>query len=192
MLKPAQEKLAGEKFIEESLELQARSLLLREPIPADAPALISFLSVIGHETTFTYNHPAQNLSAEVLSKRLAAENANPLTLRVVAFAGDRPVGQIALWRLNAEHPWLAHRGEFAMMIIKELWGTGLAAALLDRMEAFARTSGVKRIEATVSCTNERGVRLYTRHGFKVEGRGEMTKLIGGESFDSFFIAKILR
>ena len=76
-----------------------------------------------------------------------------------------------------------------MMVRKEWWGSGLAKLLLSEMETFAKAIGIIRIEATVNCINERGVALYSKFGYEIEGTAKGFKIVDGNELDSFFIAK---
>lgn len=59
------------------------------------------------------------------------------------------------------------------------------------METHARSCKISRIEAEVRTVNDRGVSLYTKNGFKIEGRREWAALINGTFLDEFYIAKLL-
>ena len=78
-----------------------------------------------------------------------------------------------------------------MAISQAYWGQGIGTRLLRAMEAHARKCGITRIEAEVRVANDRGVSLYTKNGFKIEGRREKAALIDGTFVDEFFIAKLL-
>lgn len=179
------------KFQPKTLILKDKEVVLRKGMPSDAEKLVQFLTIISEETPFTYNYPGQKIKAEDISARLDKELASPTSLRVLALAGDNIVGAIGFWRNSPDHPWLQHKGEFAMMVVKAWWGTGLAKVLLKSMENFARATGVKKIDATVSCTNERGIGLYTKNGYVIEGTAKAYKLVDGKPFDSHYIAKFL-
>ena len=64
--------------------------------------------------------------------------------------------------------------------------------MLAIMEAHARSIGISRIEALVRTKNERGVNLYTRMGYDIEGTRKNAALIDGELHDEYFIAKLLK
>lgn len=179
------------KFAECTIEVREKRLTLREAVSDDAPAMLDFLAVIATETPFTYQYPSQSLKPEALSARFSQESGSPFQLRLLALERTRIVGQIGLWRRHPDHPWLQHKAEFAMMLVREWWGSGLARELLAAMESFARASGVKRIEATVSCGNQRGVGLYSKNGYAIEGTARAYKIVDGKPLDSYYIAKLL-
>lgn len=51
--------------------------------------------------------------------------------------------------------------------------------------------GVQRIEAKVRTQNPRGVALYKKAGYQIEGTRRKAALIDGEFRDEYFIAKLL-
>jgi RimJ/RimL family protein N-acetyltransferase len=176
-------------FLQKNLILKSKNIILCEAEPKDAPAMLEFLGQVSDETPYTYNYPGQKLKLENQELRIANEQKSLNSIRLFAFDDGKLIGQIGLWKLNPDHPWLKHKAEFAMMIIKEWWGSGLAKALLNEIDTFARSIEVTRIEATVSCSNERGVALYKKHGYVIEGTAKAYKIVDGEPLDSYFIAK---
>jgi RimJ/RimL family protein N-acetyltransferase len=70
-------------------------------------------------------------------------------------------------------------------------GRGLGGALLDRVDEWARKTGVTRLELTVMAHNERALRLYTRQGYEIEGRRRNSLRVGGDYVDELALAKLL-
>jgi RimJ/RimL family protein N-acetyltransferase len=59
------------------------------------------------------------------------------------------------------------------------------------MEEFAKKSGIYKIEAKVRIFNERGLALYKKNGYAIEGTRKKAAFINGQYEDEFFIAKFL-
>lgn len=78
-----------------------------------------------------------------------------------------------------------------MTVLKEYWGQGIGTALLEHMEGFAKNIGVTRIEAKVRALNERGIALYKKSGYEIEGVRKKAALINEVPEDEFYIAKLL-
>ena len=127
-----------EKFKEITLDLKGKKITLKESDPSSAGKSIEFLNQVGLESIFTYNYPGQELNAEMVAKRMETDKNSATTLRIQAFHDDKIVGQIGLWKVRPDHPWLTHKAEFAMMTLKEMWGSGLAQILMDEIHAFAK------------------------------------------------------
>jgi RimJ/RimL family protein N-acetyltransferase len=78
-----------------------------------------------------------------------------------------------------------------MMVRREYWGRGLGRTLIAARESHARSVGVLKIEALVRVENERGLRLYTAAGYRIEGRRTRAVKIDGRFQDEYWIAKDL-
>ena len=63
--------------------------------------------------------------------------------------------------------------------------------LLQILEDHARSTEITRIEAEVRASNDRGIYLYRRNGFKIEGCREKAAYIEGKFEDEFYIAKLI-
>jgi RimJ/RimL family protein N-acetyltransferase len=111
---------------------------------------------------------------------------------VGVFDSEEIVGSLQFRTAIPDHPWVKHIGEFGMLILKDYWGQGIGKELLRIMEEFASQIGITRIEAKVRCNNERGIALYQRNGFKIEGMREEGAFIDGKFINEYFIAKLLR
>jgi len=67
---------------------------------------------------------------------------------------------------------------------------GLGARLLAEMEGHVRRSGFHRVEATVRTANARGLVLYRKAGFRIEGTRRRAVFIDGVFHDEFYFAKL--
>ena len=77
-----------------------------------------------------------------------------------------------------------------MMILKDYWGLGIGKELLKIQEAYAVQIGIKRIEAMVRVQNTRGVNLYKKCGYTIEGTRKKAAFLNNKFVDEYFIAKI--
>lgn len=88
--------------------------------------------------------------------------------RLVACADDRVVGNIAL--TVAASPRRRHSGDIAMAVHDSWQGRGCGYTLLSAaLDLADRWLALHRIELQVYSDNERGIRLYERCGFELEG-----------------------
>ncbi len=169
-------------------------LVLRTLAPSDAPSFGAFNARIAEESTHTLRYVGQpDPNLEALEKRWSAAADDASSLYLGAFAasgtGERLVGLVAFYLLRPEHPWLLHIGHFGMMILKEHWGQGLGTQFLSILDAHAARVGCLRIEAEVRTPNERGLALYLRAGYEIEGTRRGAARIDGAFVDSYVIAK---
>lgn len=166
-------------------------LTLRSFEATDIDAFFTFLEKIAEETTHTLQKVGRPMKRERVLDTWEKVKTEPGTLFIAAFdeATSRLIGEINIRKMT--HPWTQHMAEFGMMMLKEFWGQGLGPHLLTLIETFARENGVTRIEAKVRTLNERGVGLYKKMGYKIEGTRERAALIDGQYQDEYFIAKLL-
>jgi len=175
-------------------KIENLGVVLRHCEPAEAQLWIDFWSVVARETTHTLQTPEKPQTVESCRANWEETLASPTALKIGAFdvVDGRPrlVGQIGI-NVGDHHPWTRHVGVFGMMVRREYWGRGLGRALMDAMEGHARSVGVLKIEAQVRVENERGLRLYTANGYRIEGRRSRAVKIDGRFQDEFWIAKDL-
>lgn len=174
------------------LQKNGRTILLRNLTPEDAESFLKFREQVPYDSTHTMQYVGMKLpSAEETAKRLATQRDDKTTLNIGAFDGDKIIAYLNFRCPWDEHPWGQHVGQFGMMVLKEHWGQGIGMRLLDLQDSHARSVGVSRIEAMVRAKNDRGIKLYLRSGYKVEGTRENAAKINGDFHDEYFIAKIL-
>ena len=86
--------------------------------------------------------------------------ADDMAVYYVAFVGGVPVGCGGLRRLDAEH------GEVKrMFVVREARGTGVAVAILRRLEADARARGWSRLVLETGDRQPDAIRFYEREGY---------------------------
>lgn len=87
---------------------------------------------------------------------------------------------------------LLHKGVlWGMYVRPEARGSGLAAALVERLLSEARGT-VEEIQLTVVTSNEAAVRLYTRCGFKKYGVEQRALKVGGRYYDEQLMTCFVR
>lgn len=169
-----------------------RQITLRHCDVTDIEAFLKFQPQIASETNHTLQVVGRIPERDKIEAAWKSSIEDRLSLRIGAFFGDRVVGQLTFYpESSISHPWTQHIGRFGMMILKDFWGEGVGRRMLEIMEAHARSRGITRIEAMVRTQNDRGVKLYRRMGYRIEGTRKQAALIEGRHQDSFFIAKIL-
>lgn len=164
---------------------------LRSFTPEDAEALQSFFYQSALDTTHTLHYKEKNIPVSKLQERSKQALESPGDLCLGVFDSGKIIGQLFFRVPYPEHPWVKHIGEFGMTVLKDYWGQGIGSALLEQMESFAKTIGVTRIEARVRSSNERGIALYKKSGYQIEGNRKKAALINGSFEDEFYIAKLL-
>jgi RimJ/RimL family protein N-acetyltransferase len=80
-------------------------------------------------------------------------------------------------------PGMAHTGRLGIGLLPGYRDRGLGGPLLIRTLEAAFGAGFRRIELEVFASNERALKLYLRHGFRVEGRKVGAWELDGRSDD---------
>ena len=85
--------------------------------------------------------------------------------RIVARDGDDIVGLVTV---EPQRGWMAHVGDFRVVVQPSARGLGVGAALIDRGVDLASTLGLGKLSVEVMASNEGGLALFERHGFHRE------------------------
>jgi predicted acetyltransferase len=189
-------KYTGQKLMPEqkSSIIQTKSgkgYILRSFQAADAEALQHFLSLSAFETQHTLRYKEENLPICKLLEKINFSIESNTSLNLGVFDSGKLIAQLMFRIALPEHPWMKHVGEFGMTVLRDYWNQGIGTALLLKMENFAKEVGVTRVEAKVRTKNDRGLNLYRKAGYHVEGTRKNAVLIDEVFQDEFFIAKLL-
>ena len=86
-----------------------------------------------------------------------------------------------------------HQGMFGMSIQEAFTGKGIGSLLIKRMLDWAKEQGtIEKISLEVFSNNKRAIHLYTKNGFKEEGRRvRQAKLRPGEYVDDILMSKFI-
>ena len=76
-------------------------------------------------------------------------------------------------------------------VLEGFRGRGVSTALFTRLESWARTNRITRLELTVECPNEAARHLYEKMGFTVEGIRRNAMLVDGHLVDEYYMARLL-
>jgi RimJ/RimL family protein N-acetyltransferase len=85
----------------------------------------------------------------------------------VAETDDEIVGRLSIARDS--HPASRHVADLGLMVAAKHRRRGVGTALLDAAVAWARQSGVRKLELHVFPHNEAAISLYEKYGFRREG-----------------------
>lgn len=162
-------------------------VIIRPTQPNDAAQLLQVMKEIGSQTDFLImDEKGLSLTKEQLARQLAAFLESPNNLSLVALAGEKIIGAASV--MAEENPRIAHIGEVGISILKEFWGMGLGAAMMEEIIWWAEDSGIiRRLELTVQTRNQRAYHLYRKYGFVVEGKLQRSFLTPQNEFVSAYL-----
>jgi RimJ/RimL family protein N-acetyltransferase len=140
---------------------------IRQARPADAAALVRLAEAVAAE-------PEGWLVADGVWRSVGEERRYLRTLVryphaavLVAEAEGAVVARLSLAR--DPHPACAHVADLGLMVAAEHRRRGIGRGLLDAAAAWARRSGVRKLELHVFPHNTAALALYEQFGFRREG-----------------------
>ena len=159
---------------------------IRDAVAADAPAIARI-----------YNQGIEDRVATLETKlRTPEERSEWMTARsprhpvMVAVDDGEVLGWAALNPFNARAAY-DHVVEFSIYVAREARGRGIGNALLGALIERARAIGFHKIVLAGFPFNERGVKLYERHGFRTVGIYHEQGMLDGKWVDVILMEKML-
>ena len=154
-----------------------RQVILRTVIPQDKDALHIAIKRLSPESRYSrFMSPLQELPPELLDRAVNPETGNEMQIVAVSGAGRQEI-IIAGARYSASPG--SKVCEFALAIIDDWQGLGLARRLLETLMHIALTYGFEQMEGYILATNTRMLALAAKLGF-VEvpsAEGPMVRLV---------------
>ena len=164
---------------------------IRPACEADAEAYLALACVLDAETKFMMLEPGER-AATVEETRKRIEGAI-LSGNGAIFVAENDPGEL-VGLLGAQGgAYRRNRRTVQIFVgILQAWaGQGIGRQLFEHMERWARAWGARRLELTVMAHNQRGLTLYHKMGFTIEGRMRDALLVDGQYVDEYIMAKIL-
>jgi len=166
--------------------------VLRNACAKDAEQMIHYLKVSAAETEFILRYPDEvTYTIEEEEKILEDNKSSPYNFMAVAEVDGVIAGNCAINVCGGKRK-IRHRCSFGIALMKEYWGLGIGAALIELALEYAKKIGYYQVELDVSAKNERAIKLYEKYGFKKCGtRPNALKLDSGGFADEYFMVKVL-
>jgi RimJ/RimL family protein N-acetyltransferase len=169
-----------------------QDFIVRPAVPDDVPALDQAIATIDEETEFLAK-PGEYRQrwAPGFASRLQEMSAKNTGAYVIALNGGEIVGFLGAFvgviARTRGIVYVAHVG------VRAAWrGRGVGTALFEAIETWARGQSAWRLDLRVDTQNARGLALYKKRGFVVEGRIVDGACTHGVWRDHFLMAKALR
>lgn len=148
--------------------LETERLLLRAPVPADAPAIFR---IMGDPRVMRYFGSPPMASLEAAERRVAGLAEDFAALSGIRWAialrdEDELIGTCGFWRLVKEH----YRAEVGYELHPDWWGKGLMPEALGAALGFGfGPMGLHSVEAQIDPENAGSRRVLEKLGFLQEG-----------------------
>ncbi|MBZ9661833.1 GNAT family N-acetyltransferase [Mesorhizobium sp. ESP-6-4] len=157
---------------------------LRPIRSSDAEALCAIFNMPGFRWG-TFRMPFERV--EQVERRIAKSGQE--TTWIVAEVDGKIVGHGSL--IVQGSPRRSHIGEINIGLHDAFVGKGIGSAILGALLHVADNwRALKRVELTVYADNEPAIRLYTSHGFEIEGRHVKAGFTDGRYHDLLSMARL--
>lgn len=144
------------------------TLVIRPAVPNDAENFVQYLEVIAAQSDFLTFGPGEIDSVETQHKSIRDFGDEKNGIFLLAEVERRIVGGLTFRR--GKRPKTAHTGEFGISILQDYWGFGIGRIMIGRLVDWAvQTGEIRKINLRVRTDNLRGIALYKKMGFAVEG-----------------------
>lgn len=165
-------------------------ITIRSATPDDAAAFLALRQQVDEETRFMMLEPGERqATVEQERERLinVAKADNKQTF--LAEEDGQPVGW--LWANGGDFRRNHHNVHIVIGILEAYTGQGLGRRLFEACEQWAREKKWHRLELTVMTHNVRGLALYKKMGFEIEGTAKHPMQVDGEYVDLHYMYKLL-
>ena len=157
--------------------------------PRDAPALVALAEAVVREEGQWILATESWRSVSEERRYLKNVQRHPDAAVFVAEDDGIVVGRLSLSR--DPHPASRHVADLGLMVAADRRRQGIGRMLLDQAVAWARLSGIRKIELHVFPWNEPALRLYESYGFEREGYRKGHYERDGEYVDAILMACVL-
>lgn len=166
-----------------------REVIFRFAEKSDAKEILSYLKKVGRETDFL-SFGFEGVGSDVQKEeeiitRFARATTSAM---IVGTLSDRIIS-VGTLSANATSRF-SHNAEAGISVLKEFWGKGIGAHLMNLILDFARTTKhLRNVHLTVIDENDRAMALYEKTGFKVVGRYKNFSYVDGKYRDAIIMEK---
>ncbi len=169
-----------------------KTCLLRQPVEADAEALIEYLETVWGETRYLMREPEDmtltvEKEREILRDRAASETG----LMLLAEVDGKHAGTASFDAVGHRNR-ASHRCTVGVTLYKAFWHQGVGTVLMREILQYAKNAGYEQMELEVVSTNAPAIGLYKKLGFTTTGTiPHALKYKDGTYADFLFMVKTL-
>jgi len=145
------------------------TILIREPRVEDAKAIIDLIKQADTETNFLARNSGEfTVSIEkeksIITSMLESDQKQ---WYLVEYDG-KIVGQASVGVIRGYRRYL-HRGEVALVVLKEYCDLGIGGKLMLECIKWAKENNLEKLELEVVANNQRALSMYQGFGFQIVG-----------------------
>ncbi|MFC4559797.1 GNAT family N-acetyltransferase [Virgibacillus kekensis] len=165
-------------------------MIVREVKEADAAALAELTNAVESSSAYMLWEPGErDMDSTRMKKRITAMKNEKNSSIFLAEDNQRLAGYLMAIGGNANRN--KHAAYLVIGVLEEYRGQGVGTALFQKLEQWAQTKNIHRLELTTVAQNNGGVALYQKMGFEIEGTKRDSLMINGEYLDEYYMSKLL-
>jgi putative acetyltransferase len=162
---------------------------VRRAEPTDAEDLVALAEAVAREDGRWILTTESWRSARDERRYLKTARRHPDAAVFVAEQDGRVLARLSLAR--DPHPASRHVADLGLMVAEEARRRGIGRMLLGEAVAWARSTGIRKLELHVFPWNEPALRLYESFGFEREGYRAGQYERDGEYVDAILMAYVV-
>ena len=170
-----------------------QELIIREPEPSDAAALLNYFQQAVQDSDFLMTTPDEARQHTLRTEQdfIRSFRAHPYNLYLVAVVQQQIVATLSVTRGNRSK--IEHTAEFGIAVIRPYWNMGIGRRLMTQMFRWLSSHPqIKLLYCKVMANNERAIHLYQSFGFVEQGRlSRFLRQPSGEYVDLIYFTKWL-
>ena len=164
--------------------------IIREIQESDAGPFLALCLQMDEETRFMMLEPGERTTTlEEQEKRIRDILSKDNQIIFVAQEQGALIGYLAAF--GGGYARNKHEVYIVVGILEAFTSRGIGTALFERLDAWAYEHHIHRLELTVMVHNTKGVRLYQKMGFEIEGTKRDSLFVDGKYVDEYYMGKIL-
>ncbi len=165
-------------------------ITIRTAIPDDAATFLALRQQVDHETKFMMLEPGERqTTVEQERERIASTLKTDNQQTFLAEDDGQLIGW--LWANGGDYRRNHHVVHIVIGLRESHTGHGIGRRLFEMCEQWAREKHLHRLELTVMTHNARGIALYKKMGFEIEGTANHAMQVDGEYVDLYTMSKLL-
>ncbi|WP_026695393.1 GNAT family N-acetyltransferase [Peribacillus kribbensis] len=162
--------------------------IIRKAIESDAEQILEHIKKVLRENSSFMATSLEEFTTTIDQQKEWINAQSTLGLLLVAEVNGIIIGMLN-FRLSPRKKF-SHQGMFGMSIQERFTSQGIGGALINELLNWAKEDKrVEKISLEVFSNNERAIHLYTKMGFREEGRRiKQAKLSPGEYVDDILMS----
>ncbi|SFD01697.1 GNAT family N-acetyltransferase [Clostridium uliginosum] len=154
----------------------------------DSEKFLDMLKQLDKEIKYMLFEPGERTATvEKIKDRINIDIFKQLTL--IIDDGERIGGFLSAERGYTKR--IRHSAYVVIGLLKDYREQKLGTKLFEEMEKWALENNITRLELTVVESNEVGIKLYEKMGFKKEGLKERSMIVDGKYVNEYYMGKVL-